>query len=187
MLYWICPECGHECSPAIRECPTCAAPPEAERKGVSTAMDNAELLSLAQNFQSSSAVAVLAPPVAVAVQDPPEAMEAARPQPRSREPELWPNLAPLDGLKVNPARPRRSDPAPPVPTPLPVRIASPAVASAEAPAGAELGFKAAGPAPAREVTFRAARGGNAQPFDRAIEPLPSRRQSVAFVRAELPV
>ena len=27
MVYWICPECGHECSPAIRECPTCTAPP----------------------------------------------------------------------------------------------------------------------------------------------------------------
>src|SRR5580692_9376470 len=25
MLYWICPECGHECSPAIRECPTCTS------------------------------------------------------------------------------------------------------------------------------------------------------------------
>ena len=24
MLYWICPECGGECSPAVRECPTCA-------------------------------------------------------------------------------------------------------------------------------------------------------------------
>jgi len=24
MLYWICPECGGECSPAIRECPACA-------------------------------------------------------------------------------------------------------------------------------------------------------------------
>jgi len=27
MLYWICPECGGECSPAIRECPACAGPP----------------------------------------------------------------------------------------------------------------------------------------------------------------
>jgi len=24
MLYWICPECGGECSPAVRECPACA-------------------------------------------------------------------------------------------------------------------------------------------------------------------
>lgn len=24
MLYWICPECGRECQPAIRECPSCA-------------------------------------------------------------------------------------------------------------------------------------------------------------------
>ncbi len=37
MLYWICPECGHECSPAIRECPTCTT---------------AEIVSLAQSFQS---------------------------------------------------------------------------------------------------------------------------------------
>jgi hypothetical protein len=86
MLYWICPECGHECSPAIRECPTCTAPPE------STARDSAppraepvqqpaaepvpqpqtqsvspssvvsqELLSLAQNFQSMPPVGLLSP------------------------------------------------------------------------------------------------------------------------------
>src|ERR1700694_5825781 len=24
MLYWICPECGGECSPASRECPVCS-------------------------------------------------------------------------------------------------------------------------------------------------------------------
>src|SRR5271170_3082099 len=32
MLYWICPECGHECSPAIRECPTCTAGEKAAAK-----------------------------------------------------------------------------------------------------------------------------------------------------------
>src|SRR5882724_3877841 len=24
MLCWICPECGRDCSPAVRECPSCA-------------------------------------------------------------------------------------------------------------------------------------------------------------------
>ena len=27
MLFWTCPECGRECSPAIRDCPGCTAPP----------------------------------------------------------------------------------------------------------------------------------------------------------------
>jgi len=53
MLFWICPECGHECSPAIRECPTCTT---------------AEILSLARSFQC-------VPPSPVR----PPAAEAAKP------------------------------------------------------------------------------------------------------------
>ncbi len=68
MLYWICPECGHECSPAIRECPTCAMetesapaasapapePPEEVRpeSGISH-----EIVALAQSFEEPPSVA----------------------------------------------------------------------------------------------------------------------------------
>src|SRR5579862_5499829 len=115
MLYWICPECGHECSPAIRECPTCTAPPAAKPAGVSPAgvsnpgPSNNELLSLAQNFQSESSVGLLTPPAMVPVQlsMKEEPVEAAA----TREPELSRNLAPLDSQAIQAARPRRWDPA----------------------------------------------------------------------------
>ena len=62
MLYWICPECGHECSPAIRECPTCTAPPRAaeaaetaveQTAAESTGNASQELLSFAKHFSGS--------------------------------------------------------------------------------------------------------------------------------------
>lgn len=34
MLCWICPECGRECSPAVRECPSCAERQAAVSSGV---------------------------------------------------------------------------------------------------------------------------------------------------------
>jgi hypothetical protein len=56
MLYWICPECGGECSPAIRECPACAGVPEVSpasagpvhRKPLATE----DVLALVQNLQA---------------------------------------------------------------------------------------------------------------------------------------
>src|SRR5580698_8327263 len=89
MLYWICPECGHECSPAIRECPTCTAPPET---GVDASRD---LYSLAQNFKSPPSIGfstAAASAAAVAIQEP-------------REPELSDHLAALDNLAIRPVRP----------------------------------------------------------------------------------
>src|SRR5579862_8910120 len=47
MLYWICPECGHECSPAVRECPTCTA----AEKTAPSVQSSSDLLTLAQNFE----------------------------------------------------------------------------------------------------------------------------------------
>src|ERR1700722_16466158 len=178
MLYWICPECGHECSPAIRECPTCTASPESTARNSTVQQRSSpskELLSLAQNFESSSSVGLLAP-VAVA-----ELVEPPPPQ----EPELSETLASLDGLAVNPVRPRVSEPAKPIPAPVPARISSPAAPLSEH-CRAELVLKAAGPEPAGEIIFRAAPGGRRRSFDQSAVPLPSRRQSVAFVRVELP-
>jgi len=65
MLYWICPECGHECSPAIRECPTCTAAekaaPSAKTSPVVAENTSAEILSLAETFQSAPALGLLSP------------------------------------------------------------------------------------------------------------------------------
>src|SRR5579862_3802677 len=55
MLYWICPECGGECSPAIRECPACAGTTEISPASASPVRRKAqvteEVLALAQNLQ----------------------------------------------------------------------------------------------------------------------------------------
>lgn len=126
MLYWICPECGHECSPAIRECPTCTT---------------AEIVSLAQSFQS-------APP--------------------------------------NPARPRISETAKPALSPLPATLATPALVSASSVAAkgpqAEFGLTLAGLAPTRNIAFQTAPWGPPKPHQQPVEPAPSVRRSVAFVR-----
>ncbi len=173
MLYWICPECGHECSPAIRECPTCTAPPEV---GANASQD---LFSLAQSFQAAPSSGLLiaarssAIATAVAIQEP-------------REPERSDHLAPLH-LAVRPVRPARLEAVKLSPAPVPVRISSPAVARSAAPTHAEFGLRAAGPAPACEISFKAARGGQSVAIAEPAEPLPSRRQAVAFVRAEWPV
>src|ERR1700691_1397557 len=169
MLYWICPECGHECSPAIRECPTCTAPPEI---GANASQD---LLSLAQNFQSAPSTGLMtASAAAVAIQEP-------------REPELANNLAPLDSLAIRPVRPARLEAIKLSSAPVPVRISSPVVAPSAAPTRAEFGLEPAGPAPAGEISFKPARGGMSAAISEPAQPLPSRRQAVAFVRAELPV
>src|SRR5580698_9672677 len=111
MLYWICPECGHECSPAIRECPTCTAPPEI---GANASHD---LFSLAKSFQSPPSTGIstaAASAAAVAIQEP-------------REPELSDHLAPLDSLAIRPIRPARLEAVTLSPTPVPIRLSSPAM------------------------------------------------------------
>jgi hypothetical protein len=171
MLYWICPECGHECSPAIRECPTCTAPPET---GVDASRD---LYSLAQNFQSPPSIGfstAAASAAAVAIQEP-------------REPELSDHLAALDNLAIRPVRPGLLEAVKLSLVPVPVRISSPAMTPSAAPTRAELGLQPAGPAPAGEISFKPATASQSAAISGPAEPLPSRRQAIAFVRAELPV
>ena len=215
MLYWICPECGHECSPAIRECPTCTAPPETSARN-STVQQTApvqkpspaqpsktvqpsktaqpspisqELLSLAQNFQPA-AVGLLAPApqrkqlvaakgAAVAVEEPEQLKEDLK------EPSLSLDLASLGKLAFQPARPARSKPVQLNPTPVPAPVSSPAVASGSAPTLAVFRFSTAELTPAGEIGFQAAAGSAATTLEQPVEPLPSRRRSVAFLRAEL--
>lgn len=74
MLYWICPECGYECSPAVRECPGCAAAAEAAAtaaqqacvRGEAEVQANVErdalsagILALVQEFQTVPAKRLL--------------------------------------------------------------------------------------------------------------------------------
>jgi hypothetical protein len=193
MLYWICPECGHECSPAIRECPTCAAPPEHKspaRKSTvqqQTAVSQ-ELLTLAQHFHAPPSTGLLAAApqrrlltaakgAAVAVEEPEKAVQP-------KEPGLSLNLAPLDNLSLTPARPANSLQL--SPTPVPVSISGPAVAPSNRPKVAQLGLQPAGFAHVGEISFQASPCGHATALDQPAEPLPSCRRSVAFVRAELP-
>lgn len=55
MLYWICPECGGECSPAVRECPACAGAvvtsPAAASPAPRKLAVTEEVLALVQNLQ----------------------------------------------------------------------------------------------------------------------------------------
>jgi hypothetical protein len=62
MLYWICPECGRECSPAVRECPVCTAATETPAPVVSLDRqpDATEgILALVQNFKQEPAAPLL--------------------------------------------------------------------------------------------------------------------------------
>ena len=58
MLYWICPECGGECSPAVRECPACAGPPVISLASVDPVHRKPavteEVLALVQSVQPTS-------------------------------------------------------------------------------------------------------------------------------------
>ncbi len=124
MLYWICPECGHECSPAIRECPTCTA---------------TDILSLAQSLQSKP---------------------------------------------VSPAYPARSQPVKLAISPVPPPLAAPAVLAATSPQ-ADFGLKQSGLAPVNGIVFEAAVLRPLGAHEQLVEPAPSRRRSVAFVRPAL--
>jgi hypothetical protein len=196
MLYWICPECGHECSPAIRECPTCAAaekaaPPEHANTGI---------LSLAQKFESrqeasttngnSAAVstAVIADEDTVELVLSPEdraeitsLVRSAKPE----EPAASTELAPLNGFALKPRRPVALEPVQPVVAPKTVRETAPALVSATI-TPTDLWLKPAGLTPAGDIQFRPARGHLPQAHEQPVEPAPSRRRSVAFLRGALP-
>src|SRR5580698_99 len=212
MLYWICPECGHECSPAIRECPTCTAPPSEQPKAAETTVVQAaaestgsasqELLSFAKHVEAAPSTALLTAPSTALLTAPPERQlltsanghaashetpgiaAAVSVEEAPREPALSTELASLDDLAVRPARPGRVEPAKLSPAPVPARLSSPSASSVTAPTRAQFGLAAAGPTPAGQISFEAARGKSGV-IGQSAEPLPSRRQSIAFVRGEL--
>ncbi len=150
MLYWICPECGHECSPAIRECPTCSAAEKAPEQAIDKAPDKPapapagqNSLSLAQNVQ-------------------PAPLSPARS--RSESARTW------VAQEVTPLQPA---------------LASPALVAAQSPP-AEFGLKTADLAPIGDIRFQAALLRLPRAHEQSVEPAPSRRRSVAFVREALP-
>src|SRR5580704_3326032 len=150
MLYWICPECGHECSPAIRECPTCSAAEKALDKSPEKVPDKPApapareaILSLAQNVQ-------------------PAPLSPAR-------------------SRSEPARHWVAQEVLPVQSPL----APPALVAAKRPP-VEFGLKTADLAPGGEIRFQAAQLRLPKAHEQSVEPAPSRRRSVAFVREALP-
>jgi hypothetical protein len=118
---------------------------------------------------------------AVAVEDPPKQIGDS-----PQEPAPITKLAPLDNLAVRPAVSARRKPAKLSPVPVPVPLPSPAIALGAAPTGWEFALVAAGPVRGRELSFRPATTGQAKAIPQLAEPLLPRRQSVAFVRAELP-
>ena len=225
MLYWICPECGHECSPAIRECPTCTAAAQSPARNspvqhptsVSQPAGNDDnrttdsnpgdthlaeslvgdsqvgvsqgLLSLAQNFQPAPTALLSAAPhrkllaaangAAVAVEEPETVVQPAVPEPSFQ-------LAALEFPDLKPVPAPRPEPIKLVPAPVPARNSSPALAPLAAVQSVEFGLQTAALRPMTEVRFQAASSAPARPLDQSVEPLPSRRRSIAFVRAEVP-
>jgi hypothetical protein len=152
MLYWICPECGQECSPAIRECPTCAAAEKAASQAAPRPETSATILAFAQTFQSAPApgpgpVFSAGPPrklvsVANGYSAPASATvitldaadvdvaEAAVAEVAMAE-EQAPPLAPathaaIESL-VQPSIPTNSEPLKPAVSPVPPRVATPAL------------------------------------------------------------
>src|ERR1700676_2388133 len=76
MLYWICPECGGECSPAIRECPACAGAPAISPASASPVHRKPavteEVLALVQNLQPAAPrplfpIAAVPPPAGIGI------------------------------------------------------------------------------------------------------------------------
>lgn len=186
MLYWICPECGHECSPAVRECPTCTAPP-VEQTVPETASAIPGLRSLAQNIQSPgmalggvSVAAATAPQrlplraangrdessrassyaAAVAVQEEtpePKLPRPLVPKPKVFEPKALDTLASLDAVQFTAALAAPLEPAILTLTALPIDAAPAITAPLPAPTRARLNLKPASLLPSGEIHLQAVR------------------------------
>src|SRR5580658_1562220 len=65
MLCWICPDCGRDCSPAVRECPSCAQgqtgvdEAAVTQAAVTNAGVTSAVLSLVEQFRAVPAVPLL--------------------------------------------------------------------------------------------------------------------------------
>lgn len=204
MLYWICPECGHECSPAVRECPTCTAPPASPGAAPGPTAANGELLSLAQNFQSAPSPA-RSPMDVAAAPGPRKAVLSTNGHETSRggnvatiesvatvkkeeePPPLSKRLATIERPRFKPSGAIRIAPVNPVLTAVPPRAPSPEIPLHSAPARSTAALPPGKPVAGGEIPFAPASGEDCLAIPETAEPLPSRRRSVAFVRTELPL
>ncbi len=110
MLYWICPECGHECSPAIRDCPTCTAPPlHLLAAAVSLSPASPELLKLspAPVPARNSAPAIAPAPASPRVKFGFKLADLTPPGPLNFKPARISGLAIFEPLKYQPPEPAR--------------------------------------------------------------------------------
>lgn len=212
MLYWICPECGQECSPAIRECPTCTAPPASPSAASGPASANGGLLSLAQNFppaplsldlasappsrktllatnghEPSTGGAVATLENVATLEDEPTVEIVAPAEKQEEPPPLSKNLAMLDPVLFQPSCAVRIAPVKPVAAAVPPRAPAPQVPLHVAPARASAALPLGKPIPGAEIRMEPASGEECFAAPETAEPLPSRRRSVAFVRPELPL
>lgn len=106
-------------------------------------------------------------------------------QEETPEPELFEKLAPLGHIEIRPLRQKLPEPHNLIPSAIPAAPASPALGPPTITGvSAQFGFELAPPAPPSEISFEPARPVPYQAADVLGEPLPSRRQSVAFMRPE---
>lgn len=211
MLYWICPECGHECSPAVRECPTCTAPPAQPSAASEPTAASGELLSLAQNFQpAASSVGLASAPGShktllstnghetstggsvatidsVATIKSAATVKSVATVKEEEAPPLSKKLATLDQVPFQPSGAVRIAPVKLVPTAVPPCVPSPQVRLHSAPARSSGALPPGKAVPDGEIRLDPASGEECFAIAETTEPLPSRRRSVAFVRTELPL
>src|SRR3977135_4145995 len=62
MLHWICPDCGNDCPPTVRECPACAAAPSKSIPHSEEAVTEG-VLALARKLQPTSDTQLVPQPV----------------------------------------------------------------------------------------------------------------------------
>src|SRR5580693_684743 len=61
MLCWICPECGRDCSPAVRECPACAEQGQSQAQSQKQSNFTQGVLSMVESLRAVPSVPLLAP------------------------------------------------------------------------------------------------------------------------------
>src|SRR5581483_474702 len=213
MLYWICPECGHECSPAIRECPTCTAPPapkvetpvETRIQAAPLELDETveipagiaeNLRSLAKNFEPSVALLTAGPQrralaaareAAIAIAEPEVETPALPQEPEPiREPELSQTLATLDKAVLRPIAPAWPKPVDLSAWPIAINPGHPALAGTVLSASAAFQLQPAGAVTLGAINFVAVPAGGADTVSKLREAIEPAHAFVALVQDRLP-